>query len=166
MKDETARSLLEDMKAAGIDMVVTLPDSVFRPLFFLLQKDPDIQLVTVGNEGEGACICGGAWLGGKRPLLMMENSGLRVASEFLARLGISFGIPVMVLMSHRGVPGDGNWWAINHGVTMQPMLNALRMPSIYLSQPEDIPGSFLKARKTVQASLYPIAVVVSGDLLW
>jgi sulfopyruvate decarboxylase subunit alpha len=110
------------------------------------------------------CICGGAWLGDKRPLMMMENSGLRVASEYLARLGISFGIPVMFLMSHRGVMGDGNWWAINHGVTMEPMLDSLRIPYFKMERPEDIPGAFQKARKTLQASLFPVALILSGDI--
>lgn len=166
MKDEIAQSLLAEIKAAGIELVVSVPDSIFRPLYFLIREDPDIELLTVGNEGAGACICGGAWLGGRRPLLLMENSGLRVASEFLARLGMSFGIPVLIAMSHRGTMGDGNWWAINHGVTMEPVLRALRIPSVHLSCPEDIPGSFRKARKTQQASLFPVAVVVSGELLW
>ena len=164
MDKAIAKSLLEDIKAAGIDFVVCVPDSRLRDLYFLIREDPDIELHTAGNEAVATCICGGAWLGDKRPLMMMENSGLRVASEYLARLGISFGIPVMFLMSHRGVMGDGNWWAINHGVTMEPMLDSLRIPYFKMECPEDIPGAFLKARKTLQASLFPVALVLSGDI--
>jgi sulfopyruvate decarboxylase subunit alpha len=164
LEKAVAEALLGEIKAAGIDFVACVPDSRLRDLYFLIREDPEIELVTLGNEGVAVCICGGAWLGGKHPLIMMENSGLRVASEYLARLGLSFGIPVMLLMSHRGAMGDGNWWAINHGVTMEPMLKSLRIPHTPIKRTEDIAGAFQKAQKTLQASLFPVALTLSGDL--
>lgn len=166
MNKATTRSLLQEIKAAGIDFVACVPDSRLRDLYFMIREDPDIQLITAGNEGAAVCICAGAWLGGKHPLILMENSGLRTSSEYLARFGISFGIPVMLLMSHRGAMGDGNWWAINHGVTLEPMLKSLRIPYTFLNRPEDIPKAFQRAQKTLQASLFPVALILSGDLLW
>ncbi len=60
--------------------------------------------------------------------LVMENSGLRASVEPLARMGLGAGIPVVMLMSYRGELGENNWWAIPHGITMEPVLNALRVP--------------------------------------
>ena len=40
------------------------------------------------NEGVGFSVCAGAWLGGKKPVLIMENSGLRVAAEYIARISL------------------------------------------------------------------------------
>ncbi len=105
-------------------------------------------------------------MGGKKPILLMENSGLRVASETLARLGISFGIPVLMLMSYRGELGDGNWWAVNHGVVMEPMLKALRIPYRILNREDEIEGSLRMALATLSASQYHVATVIGGGLLW
>ena len=96
----------------------------------------------------------------------MENSGIRVASEALARLGISSGIPVLMLMSYRGSMGDGNWWAVNHGVVMEPMLKALRIPYSFITKDEEIEGSLQRALRSLAASKYHVAVVMSGDTLW
>ena len=166
MKPEAARLLVEEMKRAGIDFVVTLPDSGFRQVYEEVQKDPQIRFVPVCSEGEGVNLCAGAWLGGRRPVMMMENSGLRVASEWLARLGISFGLPVLLLMSYRGDTGDGNWWAVNHGVVMEPMLQALRIPYRVIRDLASIPGCLSRAWKSLQASKYHVAVVMGGETLW
>lgn len=166
MRQTAADLLVKEMKAAGIDFVVTLPDTGFREIYYRVKDDPSFQFVPVTNEGEGASIAAGAWLGGKKPVLMMENSGLRVASDALARLSIGIGIPVLLLMSYRGCMGDGNWWAINHGVVMEPMLKVLRIPYLVIESENDIEGSLQKAWKTLSASVNHVAVVMGGGTLW
>jgi sulfopyruvate decarboxylase subunit alpha len=166
MKAEIAQLFLNEIERAGIDTIVGLPDSGLYPLIKRIQDVPGLRYIAVTNEGEGAGICAGAWMGGRKPLLLMENSGLRVASETLARLGISFGVPVLMLMSYRGELGDGNWWSVNHGVVMEPLLDALRIPYTVLRRPEDIAGSVGKAFKNAQGSKYHYALVAAGDVLW
>ncbi|TIV05528.1 MAG: sulfopyruvate decarboxylase, partial [Mesorhizobium sp.] len=103
-----------------------------------LDADPDIRTIRVTNEGEGAAICGGVFLSGKRAALVMENSGLRASVEPLARMGLGAGIPVVMLMSYRGELGENNWWAIPHGITMEPVLDALRIPYRVVREEEKI----------------------------
>ena len=166
MKEASAKLLVQEMKDAGINFVVQLPDTGLREIYTLTSSDPAFQFIPVTNEGEGAGIAAGAWMGGKKSILCMENSGLRVASETLARLGLSFNIPVMMLMSYRGSLGDGNWWAQNHGIVMEPLLRALRIPYAIITRDEDIPGSIQRARRTLEASKYHVAIVMSGGTLW
>ena len=165
MKESSARLLIAEMKAAGINFVCYLPDAGFRQFYALAQEDSYFQLIPVTNEWEGVSIAAGAWLGGKKSIMMMENSGLRVASEPLARLGISYGIPVLLLMSYRGSIGEGNWWAINHGVVMEPMLKALRIPYHILNRDDEIEGSLRLASATLSASKYHVATIIGGGLL-
>ncbi len=166
VKESSAKLLIKEMKAAGINFVVQLPDTGLGPIYSLAKNDSAFQFVPVTNELEGAAIAVGAWLGGKKAILCMENSGLRVASEALARLGITFGLPVLMLMSYRGSIGDGNWWAVNHGVVMEPLLKALRIPYSIITRDEDIEGAIQLARRTLDASKYHVAVVMSGGTLW
>ena len=166
MKESSAKLLVKEMKDAGINFVVQLPDTGLREVYSLVKDDPAFQFVPITNEGEGAGIAAGAWFGGKRAILCMENSGLRVASETLARLGITFRIPVLMLMSYRGSLGDGNWWAQDHGIVMEPLLKTLRIPYSVVTKDEDIDGSIQRARRTLEASKYHAAVVMSGGTLW
>src|SRR6202163_1972673 len=128
MKQSAVDCVISGLKAAGVSVVCYLPDSLLKELYPALDADPDIRTIRVANEGEGAAICGGIWLSGKRAALVMENSGLRASIEPLARLGLGAGIPVIMLMSFRGELGENNWWAIPHGITMEPLLEALRVP--------------------------------------
>lgn len=166
MKESAAILLVQEMKAAGIKLLTCLPDGGLKQIYFLCQNDPDFEFVPVTNEGDGVALAAGAWLGGKRSLMFMENSGLRAASEALARLNVGIDIPVLLLTSYRGSIGDGNWWAESQGVTLEPMLNALRIPYRILEKEEDIEGSLQNAIKTMNATKNHVAIIVGGRLLW
>src|SRR5260370_23105702 len=112
MKASAVEQVIAGLKAAGVTIVCYLPDSLLKQLSPALDRDPDIRTIRVTNEGEGAAICGGIWLSGKKSALIMENSGLRAATEPLARLGMGAGIPVQLLMSYRGHLAGNDWVAI------------------------------------------------------
>src|ERR1700744_1433836 len=138
MQQHIVDRIIAGLKAAGVSVVCYLPDSLFKELFPALDRDPDIRTIRVTNEGEGAAICGGLFLSGKRAALIMENSGLRASIEPLARMGMGAGIPVVMLMSYRGDLGENNWWAIPHGMTMEPLLGAMRIPYRIVEREPDI----------------------------
>lgn len=166
MKETSAKLMVKEMKAAGINFVASLPDSGLGEMYWLCKDDPAFQFVPVQNEGEGVAVVAGAWLGGKRPIMLMEASGLRVASEALARLGMGIGIPALLMISYRGSIGDGNWWAVNQAVVLEPLLKALHIPYCILDKDEDIEGSIQRALKTIDASKHHVAIVMSGGTLW
>jgi len=165
VKESAARMLVEGLKEAGIEVVVCLPEGLLKPLYDLLRGDKELKLVFVTNEGEGAGIAAGAWLGGKKSVLIMENSGLRMATEALARLGWTHGIPVMMIMSHRGEIGEANWWGIAHSQAMEPILRALNIPYIIVRDEREIKGAIRRASKHMATSLYHVALVMSGGTL-
>jgi sulfopyruvate decarboxylase subunit alpha len=153
------------LKDAGVKIVCTLPDSYLKPVYQKVSQDPEFEHVPVTNEGEGASIAAGVWLTGRRAALIMENSGLRVATESLARLGLTHGIPVVMFMSYRGDVGEDQWYAIPHGITMEPLLQALRIPYVIVRKEEEIAQSILNAYKTADNSKYHVAVVFGGEVV-
>jgi len=153
------------LKGAGVTVACYLPDSLFKELYPALDRDRDIRTIRVTNEGEGAAICGGIWLSGKRAVLVMENSGLRASIEPLARMGMGAGIPVVMLMSYRGDLGENNWWAIPHGMTMEPLLKAMRIPYRVVNQEEDIARAIHDAFTWSYTAYYHAAVVLSGSVV-
>ena len=153
------------LKRAGVSIVCYLPDSLFKELYPALDRDPDIRTIRVTNEGEGAAICGGVFLSGKRAALIMENSGLRAAIEPLARMGMGAGIPVVMLMSYRGDLGETNWWAIPHGMTMEPLLDAMRIPYRVVDTADQIERALTDAFHWSYAAYYHSAIALTGDLV-
>lgn len=165
MQSTAVDAVIRGLKAAGVSIVCYLPDSLFKELYPALDADPDIRTIRVTNEGEGAAICGGVFLSGKRACLVMENSGLRASAEPLARLGLGAGIPVVMLMSYRGDMGENNWWAIPHGVTMEPMLDALRIPYKVIEDEAKIERAIKEAFASAYASYYHAAIALSGEIV-
>jgi sulfopyruvate decarboxylase subunit alpha len=165
VKPSAVAAVIRGLKRAGVSIVCYLPDSLFKELYPALDADPDIRTIRVTNEGEGAAICGGVFLSGKRAVLVMENSGLRAAAEPLARMGLGAGIPVVMLMSYRGEFGENNWWAIPHGITMEPMLDALRIPYQVIREEERIERALTEAFSLAYAAYYHAAVALGGEIV-
>ena len=165
MNQTAVDAVLRGLKRAGVSVACYLPDSLFKPLYPALDADPDIRTIRVTNEGEGAGICGGVFLSGKRAVLVMENSGLRASIEPLARMGLGAGIPVVMIMSYRGELGENNWWAIPHGQTMAPLLGAMRIPYRVASQEDQIERAIVDAYSWAYAAYYHSAVVLGGEVV-
>lgn len=91
MKEQYLPEMLDSLKTAGINFAAGLPDSWLKNVIQSIEKDPHFIYVPVCNEGVGFSICAGAWLGGKKPALFMENSGLRTAAEAISRLNMHAG---------------------------------------------------------------------------
>ena len=165
MTPSAVAHVMAGLKQAGVSIVCYLPDSLFRPLYPALDSDPDLRTIRVTNEGEGAAICGGVFLSGKRAVLVMENSGLRASVEPLARMGLGAGIPVVMLMSYRGELGENNWWAVPHGITMEPLLGALRIPYRVVREEEAIEGAIRDAFTWSYTAYYHSAVALGGSIV-
>jgi sulfopyruvate decarboxylase subunit alpha len=165
MKPSSVDAVIRGLKKAGVSTVCYLPDSLFKELYPALDADPDIRTIRVTNEGEGAAICGGVFLSGKRAALIMENSGLRASVEPLARMGLGAGIPVIMLMSYRGELGENNWWAIPHGITMEPVLNALRIPYRVVREEDEIEQSIVDAYNWSYNAYYHSAIALGGSIV-
>ena len=165
MKPSAVREVLGGLKGASVSIVCYLPESLLKELYPVLVADPDLRAVPVTNEGEGAAICAGVWLSGKKSALIMENSGLRVAVEPLSRIGLGAGIPVVMIMSYRGDFGEPNWWAIPHGLTMEPLLQALRIPYRICREEGEIRSAIQKAFLHASTSKYHAAVILAGGIV-
>ena len=75
---------------SGINFVACLPDSAFQELYLPLSADPKITYVQVASENDGVGVCMGAWLGGMKPALLVENTGF--TSRHLRSLARADGV--------------------------------------------------------------------------
>jgi sulfopyruvate decarboxylase TPP-binding subunit len=96
--EETLRTLV----ATGITHVVGLPDSISGPLFDMVEGHPAIRLVTVTREGEAFAIASGLWIGGARPLVVVQNTGLLESGDSLRGTAQRMAVPLPILVTGRG----------------------------------------------------------------
>ena len=157
-------SFVEGFKEANVNFVAGLPASKIFWVHKAIGEDPYFTYVQVTNEGQGVAICAGAWFGGKKPAILMENSGLYVSTYTLTRLCMAFGLPVMLIIALRGEVGDGNWWLVPWGSTTTGILDLFKIPYTIVEDPEKLKDAIMRTQITLDASKYPAAVVLSGEL--
>jgi sulfopyruvate decarboxylase subunit alpha len=154
----SAEKILGVLRESGIKLIVSLPDSWFADLEQRVSQDTEFRHISVANEADGVAICGGAWLGGAKSAMFMENSGL-LSTYVLTRFHISFGVPFLLLVSYRGDIGDGNWWASSLGRVTEPVLRSLGISYIVVRSSAEIPGAIRNADRSAMASLLPSVVL-------
>ena len=162
MRKAAADLVVNGLKDAGVSFLATLSESWLFEVHRQVSADPYFTVVPVANEADGVGICAGTWLGGKKSAILMENSGLRVACEPLARLQ---GIPVLMLMSYRGDWGDPPWWAASMGATTEPLLTALRIPYRVVRREEEIVPSLARAVRSLNAYRSHVALLFGTELV-
>jgi sulfopyruvate decarboxylase subunit alpha len=164
LRADVVAQAVAGLRAASVDLVVSVPDSWMAPLVRAVEADATLATITATNEGEGVSLCAGAWLGGRRAAMVMENSGLRMACEELARLGLEQSIPVLLVMPYRGDLGDEPSWAQSMGITTESLLRTLRIPYVVVRDPEGVEWAIRRAAATMRASLHHAAVLFGIEL--
>jgi len=131
-----SEAVYRGMKGAGIDFVASVPCVHLQGLLALVASDPEISSVPVTREEEGVGICAGAHLGGKMPALLMQNSGLGNSINALASLNGLYGIPLLLIISHRGGEGETILGQVPMGRLTPKLLEALEIPKFIPSVSE------------------------------
>jgi len=158
-----AELLVQGLKEADVRIVASLPESLLKKAYPLLQTDPDIRYIGVSSEIDLPGIVAGAYFGGKRAVMIMENSGVRQACEPLARLIFGHRIPMVMIMPHRGDLGEDVWWGHGHSETMVPVLDALKIRHWRVSRLADIKPSIKKALLHADAGQVAVALIFEGE---
>ena len=154
---------ISGLKEAGVSVVTSLPESLLKSLYGRLAADPDIRYIPVSNEGDLPGIAAGCYLGGKKAVILMENSGLRQLCEPLARLSQTHQLPLVMVMSFRGDLGEYNYWGHTHSQTMEPLLRALNIPYRFVRRTDEIKPMLRKSWVHADSSQWPVALVMTDD---
>jgi phosphonopyruvate decarboxylase len=101
----TGEGLLNALQERGIGPYTGTPCSYLQPLISYTIQRCKSDFIMAANEGEAVAIAAGAWLAGKRPVVMFQNSGLGNAVNPLVSLCWPFRIPLLIFCTWRGEPG-------------------------------------------------------------
>lgn len=91
------------LKNEGFNFFSGVPCSYLKNFINYALNECDY--VMAANEGDAAAICAGAYMGGRLPVFICQNSGLTNAVSPLTSLNYIFRIPVLGFVSLRGASG-------------------------------------------------------------
>ena len=115
------------LKSHGFNFYTGVPCTILKDIILCLSSDPDLPYIPATREDEAMGMATGAYLAGKQPVVMMQNSGLGSSINPLASLDILYRIPMLLLISWRGYQGKD---APEHLIMGEAMLKLLEAPGI------------------------------------
>ena len=101
----SANSFIGHALERGFDFYTGVPCSFLTPLINGVIGGRALRYVGAASEGEAVAIAAGAWLAGRRTVVMCQNSGLGNAVNPLTSLNAPFRIPTLLVTTWRGQPG-------------------------------------------------------------
>ena len=104
--EEAAKIIFNGLKAAGINLIVTLPDINLAELLREAEEDRDIIHVPLCREEEGIGISAGAYLVGKKCAAIMQNGGFFNSNNAIVTTLLQYEIPLLLLIYYAGDMGD------------------------------------------------------------
>ena len=161
-----SKLIYDALKACDVKIISALPETWLVHLIRMADEDPDMILVRLAKEEEGIGISAGAHLAGVNSALLMQNHGFLAAINPIVSLALLYKVPLLLLISYRGHMGEKDPWQTQGGMATEPILRALNIPTWHLSSSNDVYRRLKDAQTLALASLHPVAVLLSRELMW
>src|SRR5262245_18855729 len=124
-----AAGVCTGLHAAGSRHVVYVPDNpLSHVLRHLSESFPDVRTTLATREEEAFGIAAGLYLGGARPTVLLQSSGLGNSLNALTSLLLPYKIPVLAIISMRGDGGEWNDAQVPMGRAVRSICDAIGVP--------------------------------------
>jgi sulfopyruvate decarboxylase subunit alpha len=146
---------------AGFDYFTGVPCSLVASVIAELERrglyDGDLR------EDAALGVAAGAYLGGKTPVVIMQNSGLGVSLNALGSLQLSYHLPCLLLITWRGYAGKDAPEHLVMGDVMRRLLDLFAIPH-RAPTAETLAADVAWARGHLAKARMPVALLVKPGL--
>lgn len=167
-----ASEILRQLELCQITDVVTVPDyvqiSVHRSL--AEGKMPDTRVIQCSTEDEVITVAAGLYIGGRRPIAIMQNQGMYASLNALRAVGLDARLPLLLLVgqfarefSNLGHDPKTSSRALVRNT--ERLLDALEVPYFRLESATDAP-LISKAQELCLEREGPVVVLVGAHTGW
>jgi sulfopyruvate decarboxylase TPP-binding subunit len=152
---DVARTLVE----LGVTHVAWLPDSAMGPWETAIVASP-IRLLRVCREGEAWALAAGLYLGGARPVVMIQNTGMFESGDALRNVLFDLRLPLYAIIGYRSylVPDTPD----TAKRFTEPILAAWGIEPVLIGAPDELPKLADHYRACQKAGRAGIALLAEG----
>lgn len=157
-----AKDFISACTSRGYTFFTGVPCFFLKPLINYVLQSEDLSYVAASSEGEAVGIASGAYLAGRKAVVMCQNSGLGNMVNPLTSLNFPFRIPILLIITLRGEPGlnDEPQHELMGQITGK-LLDILHIPwAFFPDKPELISPILDQAQTSMTNSSLPFALVM------
>ncbi len=125
-------SFVQALQDIGFDFFTGVPDSILAGVIDVLMER---RLFTPAvREDEAVAMAAGAYMAGKVPVVLMQNSGLGTSLNALTSLNLIYQQPCLLIISWRGFEGKDAPEHLVMGKIMTQLLDTIKIPHRTISE--------------------------------
>ena len=155
-------AVIAALETCGTTHVVWIPDSHLGTWEAALLQSNSIRLIRACREGEAIAIAGGLLLGGAKPVVMIQCTGLFEAGDALRNIVHDLKLPLVLIVGVRSyIAHNAGKSTDNCPVFTGPILDAWEIPQTILD-PNCHPASdLIAAIRGIQRSQQAGAILIA-----
>jgi sulfopyruvate decarboxylase TPP-binding subunit len=157
----TAGRIIDELKKCGITHLVYLVDTKTRFILDAMVNQKGITLVPFCREGEGVAIAAGLVIGGKKPVMLYQNTGLYEAGDSIRTVALELRLPLLMMISYLGWRRDYQI-TDSAGMLLEPTLNAWGIKYYLVQSDEDVEKISIGDRQA-QETNKPVAILIATE---
>ena len=159
----SAEKIVDELKRQEISHVVGVPDNGSARIYECLRAEPGIEVITVTREGEAFAIASGLYVGGKKPVIIIQNTGFLESGDAIRGTVVNMQVPVVVFIGYRGYHNrdEEGHWVDSVATFSEPTLKAWNLPYEMLETDADVPCIARAFAQAIETSL-PAVVLLIG----
>mgnify|MGYP006101474755 FL=1 len=163
-RKEIAERVVEQAAACEISLVASLPDNWVADVIREFDHDDRFRHVPVNREESAVGLCSGAFFSGTGSMAVMGASGLMTLIYAITKINYTYEIPIMILATLRGAPGDRAKFHVSNGLYFLPSLDAINLTYEIIDSADKIPliKSAYDHSRTVSR---PVVAIITRDVL-
>ena len=160
----TGPALASLLEAQGYDFFSGVPCSMIESLIATLETHPRLPYVPAVREDVAVGMAAGAWLAGRRPMVLMQNSGLGTSMNALVSLSLLYRLPALLLVTWRGHGGKDAPEHLLMGEISRSLLEMIRVPHRVLAA-QTIADDIAWGRAESERLSQPVALLLPPGIL-
>ena len=158
------QQMLEALRSRGFNFFTGVADSLVASLIDELGRDPAAGYVPAVREEQAVGLAAGAYLAGRWPCVLMQNSGLGYSLNALTSLNLIYKIPLLLIVGFRGYQGKDAPEHLVMGAHCRQILEEVGIP-VEAPEPAGIGDAVGRADAWMRSRRLPAAVLVKPGVL-
>jgi len=158
----TSTDVVQMLVDSDFNFYTGVPDSMLAGIIAVLTAQG--RYVSSVREDEAVGIAAGAFLGGKQPVVLMQNSGLGNCLNALTSLNLIYAMPCLLLISWRGYQGNDAPEHLVMGEVCTKILDTISIPSRLIAT-DTLQNDIGWARDHMKSKQTPVALMLTQGVL-